>query len=277
MPQETRQFFMCPPDHFRVDYAINAWTDPQAQVDPERALEQWERLYAAYVEAGARVGIIEPEPGVPELVFAGDSIFLYGERAISSRFRHAEREPEVAPMARRFARRGYRPERLPDGMHFEGNAEALHWNGMLLAGWGVRSDRGALEHVSTLLDLELHAFQLAAPFYHFDVCFAPIDERTALYYPGAFSAQGRQQLARLVPRLIAVDEREAKALACNSVSVHGTVVMSTTQAPRVAELLCAAGKRVVALEVSEFHKAGGGVKCLTLEAYHPASARRAVA
>jgi N-dimethylarginine dimethylaminohydrolase len=277
MTAEIRQFFMCPPDHFRVDYAINAWTDPGAEIDSARALEQWERLYAAYISAGARVGIIEPEPNVPELVFAGDSIFLYGQRAISARFRHAERQPEVAPMARRFARRGYHVEPLPDGMHFEGNAEALHWNGMLLAGWGVRSDRSALDHVCARLDLELHAFQLAAPYYHFDVCLAPIDERTALYYPGAFTAQGREQLARLVPRLIAVNEREAKALACNSVSVHGTVVMSTTQAPRVAELLCAAGKRVVALDVSEFQKAGGGVKCLTLEAYQPTRARQAVA
>jgi N-dimethylarginine dimethylaminohydrolase len=234
MTAETRQFFMCPPDHFRVDYAINAWTDPGAEVDSTRALEQWERLYAVYVDAGARV-------------------------------------------ARRFARRGYHVEQLPEGMHFEGNAEAIHWNGMLLAGWGVRSDRSALDHLCARLDLELHAFQLAAPYYHFDVCLAPIDERTALYYPGAFTAQGREQLARLVPRLIAVNEREAKALACNSVSVHGTVVMSTTQAPRVAELLCAAGKRVVALDVSEFQKAGGGVKCLTLEAYQPAQARQAVA
>jgi N-dimethylarginine dimethylaminohydrolase len=210
-------------------------------------------------------------------VFAGDSIFLFGERAISSRFRHAERQPEVAPMARRFARRGYRLEQLPEGLHFEGNAEAIHWNGMLLGGWGVRSDRGALDYVSQRFDLELHAFQLARPYYHLDVCLAPIDERSALYYPGAFTAQGRAQLTRLVPNLIAVTEAEAQALACNSVSVHGTVVMSTTQAPRVAELLCATGKRVVAIDVSEFQKAGGGVKCMTLEAYRPADARRAVA
>jgi N-dimethylarginine dimethylaminohydrolase len=268
---------MCPPDHFTVDYAINAWTAPGTKVDAERALEQWERLYSVYVDAGAKVSVIEPEPGIPELVLAGDSIFLFGERAISSRFRHAERQPEVAPMARRFARRGYRLEQLPEGLHFEGNAEAIHWNGMLLGGWGVRSDRGALDYVSQRFDLELHAFQLARPYYHLDVCLAPIDERSALYYPGAFTAQGRAQLTRLVPNLIAVTEAEAQALACNSVSVHGTVVMSTTQAPRVAELLCATGKRVVAIDVSEFQKAGGGVKCMTLEAYRPADARRAVA
>src|SRR5689334_17792050 len=114
MVQQTRQFFMCPPDHFAVDYAINAWTAPGTQVDIDRALDQWELLYNVYLDAAATVGLIEPEPGIPELVFAGDSIFLFGERAVSSRFRHAERQPEVLPMARRFARRGYRLEQLPE-------------------------------------------------------------------------------------------------------------------------------------------------------------------
>jgi N-dimethylarginine dimethylaminohydrolase len=277
MTQHTRHFFMCPPDHFQVDYAINAWTDLSAKVDAARALAQWERLHDVYIEAGAQVSVIEPEPALPELVFAGDSIFLFGDVAISGRFRHAERKPEVLPMARRFARRGYCVKQLPEGLHFEGNAEAIHWNGLLLGGWGVRSDRSALEHVSQLLELELYPFQLAQPYYHLDVCVAPIDERTALYYPGAFTAEGRTQLARLFPTLIPVNEAEAQALACNSVSLNGTVVMSTTRAPRVAELLCAAGKRVVQLDLSEFHKAGGGAKCLTLEAYRPANARRAVA
>jgi N-dimethylarginine dimethylaminohydrolase len=141
----------------------------------------------------------------------------------------------------------------------------------------VRSDRAALTFLGELLDVEVHAFELARPYYHLDVCVAPVDPHTALYYPGAFSAEDRAQLARLVPRLIAVTEAEAQNLACNSVSVHGTVVMSTRRAPRVASLLRGMGKRVVELDMGEFQKAGGGAKCLTLEAYRPTQARRRVA
>jgi N-dimethylarginine dimethylaminohydrolase len=277
MTHENRHFYMCPPDHFRVDYAINAWTDAADQVDSALATAQWEKLVATYVDAGAEVTLLDPEPGVPELTFAGDSIFLYGDIALSSRFRHPERQPEVAPMARRFERLGYRMEALPNGIHFEGNAECVRWNGRLLGGYGVRSDRAALMYVSDLLDIDVHPFQLARPYYHLDVCVAPIDEQTALYYPGAFTFEGRCKLARLIPRLIAVTEAEAQALACNSVSVNSTVVMSTRRAPRVAELLRGLGKRVVELDVSEFQKAGGGAKCLTLEHYRPMRVRRAVA
>ncbi len=268
---------MCPPDHFQLDYAINDWTDPAQRVLPKLAREQWEQLLATYRSLGAEVHVLEAEPGVSEMTFAGDSIFVFGDQAISGRFRHPERMPEVAPMAQRFAHTGYRVQRLPAGMCFEGNAEALYWNGMLLGGWGVRSDRAALSYLGALLDVQVHAFELCRPYYHFDVCFAPIDEQLALYYPGAFTPEGRALLARLCPQLIAVDAREAKALACNSVTVNDTVVMSTVGAKRVEGELRAHGKRVIALSLSEFHKAGGGAKCLTLEAYAPAHRSRAVA
>jgi N-dimethylarginine dimethylaminohydrolase len=277
MTDRMRRFFMCAPDHFRVDYAINAWTCANTRVDERRALAQWHSLREAYLEAGAEVCEVEPEPGISELTFAGDSIFLFGHVAISSRFRHRERMPEVLPMAQRFGRLGYVVRELPEGLHFEGNAEALYWNGILLGGHGVRSDRGALACVSHILGVDVVPFELKKPYYHLDVCLTPIDAETALYYPGAFTAAGLAELARVVPKLVPVDEAEAQALACNSMAVNDTVVMSTRRAPRVAAILRGLKKRVIELELSEFKKAGGGAKCLTLEAYDFARARRAVA
>ena len=268
---------MCPPDHFQLDYAINRWTDLAQRVHRKRAREQWEQLLSTYRDLGVDVQVLAPEPGVSEMTFAGDSIFVFGDQAVSGRFRHAERMPEVKPMAQRFARAGYRVHRLPTGLHFEGNAEALYWNGMLLGGYGVRSDQAALSYLATMLGVELHTFKLSQPYYHFDVCFAPIDEHLALYYPGAFTSDGRALLERLCPNLIAVNEQEAQSLACNSVSIHDAVVMSTTKATRIEALLRARGKQVIALDMSEFAKAGGGAKCLTLEAYQPMRAARAVA
>jgi N-dimethylarginine dimethylaminohydrolase len=180
-------------------------------------------------------------------------------------------------MAQRFRRLGYVVRELPEGLHFEGNAEALYWNGMLLGGHGVRSDRAALACVSHILGVEVVPFELNKPYYHLDVCLTPIDGETALYYPGAFTDVGLEELARVVPKLVPVNEAEAQALACNSMAINDTVVMSTRRAPRVAALLRGLKKRVVELELSEFKKAGGGAKCLTLEAYDFTRARRAVA
>ncbi len=267
MLEAPRRFYLCPPDHFQIRYAINAWMDVNNPVDPARASEQWQSLYETYRRLGADVQVLDPEPGVSEFTFPGDSIFLFGDTAVSSRFRHPERDPEVAPMARRFASRGYTVHPLPEGLHLEGNAEAIYWHGQLFGGHGLRSDRAALLHLGTLLDIEVHTFEIREPYFHFDVTFFPIDKSLAAYNPAAFNADGMRLLERLCPDLIPVDEAEARVLACNGISLNHTVVVSTPLARRFIEAVRARGKEVVALDLSEFRKAGGGAKCLTLEAY----------
>lgn len=267
MSTAARRFFLCPPDHFQIEYVINEWMDMSNPVHPERAYEQWHQLRETYERLGVEVRLLEPEPGIPELVFPGDSIFLFGEKAIASRFHHPERQPEVAPMSRRFASLGYTLYTLPTGLRFEGNAEAIYWNECLFCGYGVRSDYEALPYLARLLDVPLHAFRLTKPFFHFDTVFCPIDERLAVYYPGAFTPEDADRLRRLFPNLIAAEEAEARRLGCNSVSVNGAVIMSTPHVPRLAAQLRLHGLEVIPLDLSEFYKAGGGAKCLTLEAY----------
>ncbi len=262
-----RRVYLCPPDHYQITYSINEWMDVNQPVNPALAHEQWETLRAAYHHLGVEVRLLDPEPGLPELTFPGDSIFLFNQHAVRSRFRHREREPEVEPMARRFAARGYTLHTLPDGQHFEGNAETIYWNGQLMGGCGIRSDCEVFTYLSQLLDVKAHAFTLCPPYFHFDVAFAPVSHDTALYYPGAFTPDAVERLRRLCPNLIVVEEAEARVLACNSVTVNGTVVMSTPLAPHTAAQLRAYGLEVVTLDLSEFRKAGGGAKCLTLEAY----------
>src|SRR6185436_12346182 len=109
----NRRFYLCPPDHFQIAYSINEWMDVNRPVNPALAREQWDTLYAAYRRLGMEVQVLEPEPGLPELTFPGDSIFLFHKLAIRSRFRHQERAPEVEPMAQRFAARGYQTHTLP--------------------------------------------------------------------------------------------------------------------------------------------------------------------
>ena len=262
-----RRFYLCPPDYFRIEYSINPWMDVNHQVDSARAREQWASLFETYVRLGADVHLIEPEPGLPELVFPGDSMFLFRNKAYASRFRHPERDPEVAQMTRRFRARGFKVETLPRALHFEGNAEAIYWNGRLMCGCGIRSDCDVFPILGKLLNVEIHTFRLTEPYFHFDVTFCGVDKETAVYFPGAFTAGGRELMKRMVPRLIEADENEARVLGVNSVSINGTVVMSTPRAPKLAARLRAAGHEVIELDLSEFYKAGGGAKCLTLESY----------
>jgi N-dimethylarginine dimethylaminohydrolase len=263
-----RHFLLCPPTYYDVEYAINDWMDINNRVDKALAETQWQELVSVYQGLlGVGLTMLEPVPGIPELVFPGDSIFLLGNQAVASNFRHRERAPEVEPKAEWFAARGLTIHRLPEGMHFEGNAELIRWGSRYLGGFGIRSDAEALEHIGRLLGIEIIPLRLRQPFFHLDVTVLPLNDDTLAYVPDAFEPESCDLVKTLAPNLIPVDMAEARELACNSMVVGDTVVMSTPRASRFAGTLDAHGFTTIQLDLTEFFKAGGGVKCLTLEHY----------
>ncbi len=100
-------------------------------------------------------------------------------------------------------------------------------------------------------------------FYHLDTCFCPLAPGEAIYYPQAFDAYGRKVIESNIPRLLPVNEAEAKRFACNAVVVGKTVV-TNTGCPELAAGLRAWGYEPVETELDEFLKAGGSAKCLTI-------------
>ena len=263
----TPHFYMCPPTYYEIKYVINNWMDKNFKVDKGIAIAQWESVCEAYEKLGAEVSIVEAVDGIPELTFAGDSILLFKNKAISSNFRFEERQPEIAPMAFWFSERGYSIHNIPEDVHLEGNAETILWNDKLFGGWGIRSDKEAYTSVAEILDVEVVPLNLKEPYYHLDTGFCPINENTIAYVPDAFETKSREVVSRLAKNMIAIDANEAQLMACNSKTVGDTVVVSTKQAPKFVAEVTRLGLNVVELELSEFLKAGAGAKCLTLEAY----------
>lgn len=268
-PAASRRLFLTKPTKFRIEYSINPWMDPKNQVDKEKAAQQWESLYQAYLKVGAHVEVFEPANGWPDAVFTGDSIFLYGKHAIASRFRYPERSGEVEPMVERFRARGYTIHQLPEGLFFEGNGEAIWWNGKILGGYGVRSDRRALDFVAKALDVEVVPLRMLPPHFHVDTCICPLNNHTLAYVPAGLDEESVARIKKLDAELIEIDAEEALLFACNSMSLDENVIVSTTKAARFNKALDKAGFQVVPLDLSEFGKSGGGAKCLTLEAYKP--------
>jgi hypothetical protein len=73
-----RHYLMCRPEHFEVRYAINPWMRPDEPVDRERALAQWDALRQTYVDLGHRVDLIDPVPGLPDMVYAANGATVVG-------------------------------------------------------------------------------------------------------------------------------------------------------------------------------------------------------
>jgi N-dimethylarginine dimethylaminohydrolase len=122
-----------------------------------------------------------------------------GRLLIRSNFRFPERQPEEPIVERYFARAGFRVVRLESRIDFEGEGDALWMNGTLLFGFRFRSDAPAHEELARLLHTQVLPVELADKrFYHLDTCFAPLDHRTALWFPKAFDRYGRAVIERLL-------------------------------------------------------------------------------
>ncbi len=264
-----RRILMCPPRHFGVLYEINPWMSQEVEVEPARAVEQWEGLAATLRAAGAEVVEMEAHAEVPDLVFTANAGLVNGAQFVPSHFRHAERQPETPVNTEWFSASGWRVDRLPDDIDHEGAGDALPFTPeggrpVLLSGYSFRSDARAATELATLLGCPVRPIQLVDPrLYHLDLTFCPLDGRRAIIAPSGWDAYGRRVVEALVPEPLVLTEEEALSFCANSVVVDGTVVMPTTP-PRVGRQLEAWGFDVVESPVGEFLKAGGGCRCLTL-------------
>jgi ornithine--oxo-acid transaminase len=264
----TRRYVMCPPTHFDVHYSINVWMDPSRPVERDRALEQWQNLRAAYVDLGHQVDLLDPVPGLPDMVFAANGAFVVGDRALGARFRERVRADE-APAHRDWLTRAGVTVHEPTSVN-EGEGDFAWGYGRIFAGAGFRSDPGARRDLAEVFDVPVLPLELVDPrFYHLDTALVVLDAHTIAYFPPAFSAESQATLRALYPDALISSEHDALVLGLNAVS-DGRHVVLAAQAEHLAAQVAGAGFVPVPVDVSELLKAGGGVKCATLERHNGA-------
>ncbi len=258
-----RHYLMCPPTYFDVSYAINPWMDTSVPVNQAKAVEQWEILRETYRSLGHRVDVIEPVIGLPDMVFAANGALVVGGEVMGVRFQHTERAPEAAAYAAFLRGLGYT---VHDAEHVnEGEGDFLVVGRTILAGTGFRTAPAAHLEVQERLGRPLVTLQLVDPrFYHLDTALAVLDDRTIAYLPSAFSRGSRRVLESLFPEAILAAEQDAAVLGLNAVSDGRNVVLDR-RAEEFADELSHRGFNPVPVDMSELNKAGGGVKCCTLE------------
>ena len=261
-----RRYLMCPPEHFEVAYAINPWMLGTEPVDPVRAMAQWEALVGLLRTAGADIEVLDPVEGLPDLVFTANAglVDATARRFVPARFRNPERQGETPHDVAWFEAHGWTIDELPTGVSHEGAGDALPFGGTLLGGWRWRTDEKAHVEVSRKTGVPLQLVALTDErFYHLDMTFSPLDDRHAMTVPALWDPADAKAVAALVPEPLELTLEEALRFTANSVVVGRNVVMSGCP-PRVGRQLERWGFEVEVADVSEFLKAGGGVRCLTL-------------
>jgi lysine-ketoglutarate reductase/saccharopine dehydrogenase-like protein (TIGR00300 family) len=262
------RFLMCPPEFYQVDYVINPWME--GNVDRARvglAAEQWQRLHEVFARE-AIVELVGPHSGSPDMVFTANAGLVLGEDVVLSRFLHKERQGEEPYFRTWFQQHGFRIHELPKDLPFEGAGDALvdRFRAHLWAGYGFRTELDAHAILASALGVEVVSLRLIDKrFYHLDTCFCPLEGGYILYYPPAFDSRSNNQIERRVPanRRLALEEGDAINFAANGVNIRDLLVVHRAGESLKARL-AAAGFRVFEAPLTEFLKAGGAAKCLTL-------------
>ncbi len=259
-----RRYLMCPPTYFAVDYEINPWMRAGEPVDVSRAMTQWDGLFAELLSLGHSIELMSGQPGLPDMVFAANGGIVVGERALASRFRHPQRNPETPHFVHALRDLGYTDIGIPQCLN-EGQGDFLCVGNRILAGYGFRSEARAVAEVEAYIGRAAVGLELVDPrFYHLDTALAVLDETTVAYWPGAFSLASQRVLRELWPGAIIAPEKEAALLGLNMIS-DGRTVLIPAGCPSLIEELSDRGFVVREVDLTELRKAGGGPKCCVLE------------
>ncbi|MCC5896608.1 MAG: TIGR00300 family protein [Phormidium sp. BM_Day4_Bin.17] len=269
----STHILMCPPHHYDVDYVINPWMEGNIhRSSRDRAETQWEQLHKI-LKDHAIVDLVDPQKGVPDMVFTANAGLVLGDNVVLSRFYHPERQGEEPHFKKWFEDNGFTVYELPKDLPFEGAGDALldregRW---LWAGYGFRSELDSHPYLAKWLDIEVISLQLVdSRFYHLDTCFCPLSNGYLLYYPPAFDFYSNRLIEMRVPpeKRIIVNDDDAGNFACNAVNVGNVVVMNQVS-DDLSRRLTEVGFQVIQTPLSEFLKAGGAAKCLTLRTTEP--------
>ncbi|QDV20045.1 N(G),N(G)-dimethylarginine dimethylaminohydrolase [Gimesia panareensis] len=264
MKYDSPTILMCPPDYYGIEYEINPWMSRSQQSDLEVARQQWESLHALLQKLGARIELMTPVKGLPDLVFTANAGLIWKHRVFLSLFRHEARQGETAVDRDWFQQAGLETIEMPEDYFFEGAGDALFCGDTLFAGYLIRSDVKAMQWVAAEMNCRVIPLQLVDEFYyHLDTCFCPLSETEAIYYPPAFDSYAQQALLEHIPHLIPVVDAEAQRFACNAVVIGKSVALNTG-CPVLEQALLERGYTPHSTPLDEFIKAGGSAKCLTL-------------
>ncbi len=268
MIQNMQKILLCPPTYFDIEYAINPWMHIEAKVNREKVLEEFKQLKQIYSKLGAQFNEIQPTKGLPDQVYTTDMGLPVGKLFIKSNFKYGQRKPEATIGAEYFTSLGYAIYNIPPSISFEGEGDLIKNGDRYFMGWGQRTSYEAEEYLSIALQKEIIPLKLKNPsFFHLDTCFAPLNKDVAIYYPKAFSTDSKQTLAKYFKELIAIEQHDADVFACNLVILDKHIIIHEGLSPELKNKMEQYGFTVHSLDMTEYLKGGGSVKCVSLQIF----------
>jgi N-dimethylarginine dimethylaminohydrolase len=269
----AKRVLLCPPDYFDVVDHKNPYMTEKVPLDREKARRQWQALCSALEQTGCQVETIAPTPGLEDMVFAANQVFVgfhegVGKFIVPSRMVHASRQREVPFYVDWYRQRGYKIIDLDLGADYlEGHGDLLwhpDWS-RIYAGYGFRSTKAAVEKfggVMSEMGIPVIPLRLIDPYcYHLDTCLCPLNPEAVLIYPGAYAPESLATLRRFWKRVHELTADEAHKFMGNGIVANGSY-LTPYLTPHLEGILRQEDLTPVVVDSSEFEKSGGSLFCM---------------
>ncbi len=261
-----KRVVMCSPDYFDVVYSINPWMKLDDKVDTNLAKKQHQALKELYLKLGVEVWDLPPKEGLPDMVFSANPGTPDGNNFVVSHFKHDERKLEAAAAEAFFREKGFDIHPLPERVYFEGQGDLIVVGKKYFMGYGKRSSLESVQMVSEAIGKPITPLKMHDPYlYHLDICLGPLNEEVAVINPHSFTPEDLKVVKKSFSKIIETNEQDNSVMACNLVVIDKHVVISQGISPTLHHAIEKEGFEVHEMNTSEFLKAGGGVKCMTME------------
>ena len=270
----AKRVLLCPPTYFDVVDKKNPYMSAAATVNHPKAERQWKDLCTSLRQAGCEIETIDPVPGLEDMVFAANQVFVGGHAEqdkfiVPSRMVHASRQREVPFYVNWFRQRGYTvlDLGLAGDEYLEGHGDLL-WHpdsSRIYAGYGFRSTGqgvGKFREAMSKREIPVVPLRLVDRFcYHLDTCLCPLNNDAVLIFPGAYDAKSLATLRTFWKRVHELTEDEAHKFMGNGIAVNGRY-LTPYLTPHLAGILEQEALKPVVLDTSEFEKSGGSLFCM---------------
>jgi N-dimethylarginine dimethylaminohydrolase len=264
----------------------NVYVDASKVINKKKAYEQYSNLTKAF-HTMVSYTIENPNHDLSDIVFVANGglcIPRIPNTIILPNMKYKHRKGELPYLKEMYEDLGLKTIPFPAAF-FEGQAEIkwFHGGSKAICAYGFRATKKAFAVLQKLLDSlykhhglpppELLVVPLAsADYYHLDVAMLEFNDDSCVVHRKAFSEESIKKMRDFLgPSKVHIIDTEDTLCLNAVVDGKNLVTHKFTDNPVKKVLEGVTGLRIREVDVSEFEKSGGSVRCMTLD-LHPTTA-----